>query len=157
MFGKIMGKLKGKEENSSKSNAELIDKISKMNLTDMRAYIKNKMENFEVSEEGLVEVLRKLTTLNSSTDKRFVELDDMDSKIKNAFELVLAISEDKRINIDAVELMQEFLKMYSDIILKYDTTNKQIYGSKLKDAIEKGISLISIKADFTRKQNVLKN
>lgn len=157
MFGKIMGKLKGKEDNSSKSNAELIDKISKMNLTEMRAYVKNKMENFEVSEEGLVEVLRKLTTLHSSTDKRFIELDDMDSKIKNAFELVLAVSEDKRINIDAVELMQEFLKMYSDVILKYDTANKQIYGSRLKDAIEKGISSVSIRADFTRKQNVLKN
>ncbi|MCX6052640.1 MAG: hypothetical protein NTZ60_09030 [Campylobacterales bacterium] len=157
MFGKIMGKLKGKEENSSKSNVELIDRISKMNLTEMRAYIKNKMENFEVSEEGLIEVLKKLTTLNSSTDKRFIELDDMDSKIKNAFELVLAVSEDKRISIEVVELIQEFLKMYSDIILKYDTANKQIYSSKLKDAIERGISSVSIKADFTRKQNILKN
>ena len=54
MFGKILGR----EKNRSNSN-ELVHKISKMNLPEMRSYVNNKAFNLEISEEGLVEVLKK--------------------------------------------------------------------------------------------------
>ncbi len=157
MLGKLISKIKNKEESPDKKHLELVDKISKMNLVDMRAYVKNSMQGFETSEEGLVEVLKKLTEVNSTNSKRYIELDDMDDKIRKAFELILLISVDKRMTIDALELIQEFTKIYSDVILQYDTKHKQIYASRLKDAIEQGILAITKKANFETKQKVLNN
>ena len=156
MFSKMISKFKNGDD-SDKKNSELIEKIAKMNLSDMRAYMKNTVQGQEPSEEGIIEILRRLTTLNETTSKRYLETDDMDSKTKNGFELILVIASDKRITIDAIELIQEFIDMYSDIILNYDTKHKQIYGSKLKKSITNAILTVSNKADFSRKQMVLNN
>lgn len=155
MFGKIIEEIKNKSENTDKKRAELVDRISTMNLTDMRAYVKNKLQGFEVTEEGLVEVLKRLTSENKDTSKRYLEIDDMDSKIKKGFELVISISTDKRITVRAIELIQKFIKVYDDIIVEYDTKNKEIYGSRLKDSVENGIMSVNKKIEFSMKQNIL--
>ena len=155
MFGKIMNKMKKKDDSFEKKHLELVEKISKMNLTDMRLYVINKMQGFDITEEGVVEVLKKLTSINEDTSKRYLELDDMDSKIKKGFELILSIAENKKITIDAIELIQEFINVYSDIITKYDTENKQIYGSRLKDSIEHAIMTVGARTDMRRRENIL--
>lgn len=155
MFGNILGKKKGEISSEDKAHAEMVKKISKMNLTDMRAYIKNKMLGFEVDEDGLVEVLRRLTTRHSETLKRYIEIDDMDSKIKKGFDLVISIASHAKITVVAVELIQEFITLYDDVIKKFDKENKQIYESKLKDALQMAINNISEMADLKRKMNVL--
>ena len=155
MFGKILGKKKNEISAGDKIHAQKVEKISKMNLTDMRAYINNKIPNFEVDEDGIIEVLRKLTTKNAKTSKRYIEIDDMDSKIKKGFELVIAIGSHSKITVVAVELIQEFITLYNDIIVKFDRDNKQIYESKLKDTLSKAIGNISEMADLKRKMNVL--
>jgi hypothetical protein len=155
MFGNILGKKKSEVSSEDKNHAELVQKISKMKLTDMRAYINNKILNFEVDEDGLVEVLRKLTTRNSETSKRYIEIDDMDSKIKKAFDLVISIASHAKITVVAVELIQEFITLYNDIIVKFDRDNKQIYESKLKDSLDRAIGNIGEMADLKRKMNVL--
>jgi hypothetical protein len=126
-----------------------------MKLTDMRAYINNKIPDFEVDEDGLIEVLRRLTTRNSKTSKRYIEIDDMDSKIKKGFDLVISIASHAKITVVAVELIQEFITLYDDVITKFDRDNKQIYESKLKDALQRAINNISEMADLKRKMNVL--
>ena len=155
MFGNILGKKKSEVSSEDKNHAELVQKISKMKLTDMRAYINNKILNFEVDEDGLVEVLRKLTTRNSETSKRYIEIDDMDTKIKKAFDLVISIASHAKITVVAVELIQEFITLYNDIIVKFDRDNKQIYESKLKDSLDRAIGNIGEMADLKRKMNVL--
>ncbi|MDO8455119.1 MAG: hypothetical protein Q7S59_11155 [Sulfurimonas sp.] len=155
MFENIINILKNSDSGSDKKKLEMMDKISKMNLTDMRAYMKGGMQGFEPSEEGVIEILKKLITVNEETSERYLEADDMDSKIKNCFELVLIIASDIRITIDAIELIQEFINVYSDIITDYDTKNKQIYGSKLKNSIKNAIHIVNTKTDFSRKENVL--
>lgn len=155
MFSKIINKIKSKNDDTDKKKLELIEKIASMNLTDMRSYVKNKIQGFEVTTEGLQEVLKKLTAINEDTSKRYLELDDMDSKVKKAFELVLSIASDNKINIDSVELIQEFTNLYSDIIAKYDTENKQIYGSKLKNSIENAILTVNARLEFNQKHSVL--
>ncbi|MFA6192593.1 MAG: hypothetical protein WC665_09600 [Sulfurimonas sp.] len=155
MFENIMNMLKNSDSSSDKKKLEMIDKISKMNLTDMRAYMKGSMQGFEPSEEGVIEILKRLTTVNGETSERYLEADDMDSKIKNCFELVLVIASDIRVTIDAIELIQEFINMYADIITDYDTKNKQIYGPKLKNSIKNAIRIVNTKTDFSRKENVL--
>ena len=46
MFGNILGKKKSEVSSEDKNHADLVQKISKMKLTDMRAYINNKILNF---------------------------------------------------------------------------------------------------------------
>ncbi len=155
MFANILGKKKSEVSIEDKTHAKVVKKVSKMNLTDMRAYINNKILDFEINEDGLVEVLRRLTTRNSETQKRYIEIDDMDSKIKKGFELVITIASHNKITVVAVELIQEFITLYNDVIAKFDRDNKQIYESKLKDALSKAIGNIGEMADLKRKMNVL--
>ena len=150
MFGKILGR----EKNRSNSN-ELVHKISKMNLPEMRSYVNNKAFNLEISEEGLVEVLKKMTTLNEESEKRYIQIDDMDSKIKKGFDLIITISSSKKISVEAVELIQEFIAVYQEIIEKFDRQNKQIYASKLNDALNSAIKGVNRRSQAEYKLNIL--
>jgi hypothetical protein len=157
MFGNILGKKDSKNTKIDEENQDLIDKISKMNLTDMRLYVNNKMSGHESSEDGIIEVIKRLTTKNEETSKRYIEIDDMDSKIKKAFDLVILLSNHRKITVVAVELMQNFLELYDDVILKYDTENKQIYASKLKDAVKIAIENINKMSIIQKENSVLGN
>ena len=136
MFSKIMKK-KNHASEEDKTHAQTIEKISKMNLTEMRTYVNNRIKDFEVSEVGLVGVMKKLTTLDENTKKYYLKPDDMEVKIKKAFDLVLLICKNKKINVDIVDLIAQFMKVYFEIIKKYDVDNKEIYHSRLKDTLEK--------------------
>lgn len=155
MFSKLLGKKNSEEQAENKESAELAEKISKMNLTDMKSYVKNKIPNLEVTEEGLIEVMNRLITPDKNTSKRYIEADDMDSKIRNGFELVLTISDNRKMTIETIELMQKFIEVYHDIILKYDTDNKQIYGSRLKDAVNKAVINVGQMIELTEKAKIL--
>ncbi|MBU0720037.1 hypothetical protein KJ877_01705 [bacterium] len=147
MFSNILGKKK-----DASSDKNLIEKVSKMNLTDMRLFVNNKNE---ITEEGLIEVLNRLIDKNEKTSKRYIEADDMDSKIKKSFDLLINIASNKKITVVAVEKIQEFIEVYSEIIRGFDEKNKQIYGSKLKEALEKAIGNIEGISEFKRKMNLL--
>ena len=153
MFGNILGKSK-EESSGDKEHDEIVQKVSKMNISDMRVYINNKLTDFEISEDGLSEVMRKLLSKDAK-EKRFIESDAMDSKIKKAFDLVIIVSASKKITVVTTELIQDFITQYSDLIEKYDTDNKQIYASKLNDALAKSISSITEMAELKRKMGVL--
>jgi len=155
MFGNILGRKKDDTSHEDKADQEVEAKISKMNLTDMRAYLKNGIKGFEPCEDGLISIMNKLLTKNEDTLKRYIEIDDMDSKKKKGFELVITISEHKKITVRTIEQIQEFIEFYKDIIEKFDTDNKQIYASKLKDAIQKGVMTVEMMTEVNRKAKVL--
>ena len=60
MFSKILGNNNSKESSSTQNNADLISKILKMNLTDMKMYVNNRMDDFEITEDGIMEVMKRL-------------------------------------------------------------------------------------------------
>ena len=155
MFGNILGK---SEQESGKENAhkEIMQKVSKMNLTDMRAYVNNKVKDFEITEDGLIVVLRRLILEDEHTSKRYIQSDDMDSKIKKAFDLVITIGSNKKISIAAIELIQQFTEVYAEIIANYDKEHKDIYSSRFKDTINKGIKLVGQMTALERKMGVLR-
>ncbi len=155
MFGNILGRKKEETSEEDKANALIVERISKMTLTDMRAYVKNRMSGLESCEDGLIAVMNRLITKNEDTLKRYIEVDDMDTKIKKGFELVLSVSTHKKVTVTSVEQIQEFITLYDDIILKFDTDNKQIYGSRLKDALENSLQTIETMAEINRKAKVL--
>ncbi len=153
MFGKILGKKKEETQEDS-SHQIIVEKIAKMNISDMRFYVNNKLSDFEVCEDGLNEVMRRLNSQDAD-EKRFIEMDAMDSKKKKAFDLVILISKNKKVTIVVTELMQEFMENYKDILTKFDKDNKQIYTSLLKDALTAAITTISTMAEINRKTTVL--
>ena len=155
MFGNILGRDKKEPETAESTHSEVIAKIDKMNLTDMRAYLKNNMTGFESCSDGLIEVMNKLLTKNEDTLKRYIELDDMDIKKKKGFELVITISEHKKITVRSIEQIQEFIDFYKDVIEKFDTDNKQIYASKLRNAIENGMKTVELMTKVDREAKVL--
>jgi DNA repair ATPase RecN len=155
MFGSLLGRKKEEISQEDREYQRLVDKISKMNLTDMRLYVNNKIKDFEVSEDGLNEVINRLTTLDVKTKGYYLKIDDMDSKKKKAFDLVLMIAKHKKANLVTVELIQSFIDVYKDIIEKYDYDHKEIYKSRFEDALEIALANIAKKAEFKYKMNVL--
>ena len=116
MFNNILGKTK-KEMNKDAGKSVLIEKISRMNLTDMRIYVNNQLNDFKIDEDGLNEVMRRLISKDEH-DNRFIESDSMDIKKKKAFDLVILVASNKKITIIATELIQKFINLYNDIIIK---------------------------------------
>lgn len=153
MFGNILGKKKS-ESTEDKNNSEIIGKISKMNLADMRVYVNNKLVGFEVCEDGLSEVMQRLISKDAN-EKRFIESDAMDTKIKKAFDLVILVAGNKKVTVVIIETIQTFIELYDDIISKFDTDNKQIYASKLKDALTNAMATIETITQMNRKSGVL--
>jgi len=153
MFSKILGKLK---KDSTDENHKLIEKISKMNLTDMKSYINNKMDDFPVDEDGLSEVLHKLLKIDDKTSKRYIEFDDMDSKIKKGFDLILAILKNKKVTVVTIELVNEFLENSRDIIQKYDNDHKEIYCTRFKDSISLAADAMNQRTELQRKMDLTK-
>jgi len=152
MFSKILGK---KDTVKTQENQDIINKIATMNLTDMKTYINNKMVGLESNEEGIIEVMKRLTTKHEKTSKRYIEIDDMDSKIKKAFDLVILLSNHERLTVTAVELIHAFIALYKDVIAKFDKDNKEIYASKLKTALSQAISNIDKASALQRRNSVL--
>jgi len=150
MFGSILGK---KKENTGVDDIAL--KVSKMNLTEMRSYVNNRLDDFEITPDGLIEVIKKLTAIDEKNSKTYLQIDDMDSKKKKGFDLVLIIANSKYISVEVIEFLQEFIKVYEELITKYDIDFKEIYASRFLDVIELAIDNVNKQTEFQRKQKVL--
>jgi len=146
-------KLLGKKKDDSTDTSEIENKISKMNLSEMRTYLKNHIADFESCEEGVVGVMNRLNRVDGSN--RFVENDAMDSKKKKLFELVIVVATHKKVSAKSVELIQDFIELYSDMILDYDKRNKQIYMSRLNDALSVSVNMVNHLSTLKRKTNIL--
>jgi len=156
MFSKILGKKKETTSQEDKKKVQLLDKISKMNITEMRSYVNNKIETFPIDEDGLTAVVERLITQNEKTKLFYIKSDDVDSKKKKAFDLLLLTAKSKKITFTTVEKIQEFLKIYKEIITEFDTQNKEIYNSRFNDAIALALKNIDKITEFKNKMNILR-
>lgn len=145
----------GKKNQDEQTDSHVIEKISKMNLTEMRSYVKNRIKDLKVTVEGINEIMKKLTSFDENKQTYYIKNDDMDIKKKKGFDLFIAILTSKQINIETIELAQKFLEIYKEIIDDFDTRNKQIYASKLADTLEAAINTINQYTELKRKMNVL--
>jgi len=155
MFGKLLGSKKDETSEEEKHIAEQLAKISRMNLTEMRSYVNNKLTASPLCEEGLSAVMEKLSSPNSETQLMYLQLDDMDSKKRKAFELILLISKSQKITFNTVELIQKFTENNAQLITKYDTDHKQIYFSRFGNAIDLALKNINEMAELKTKMDIL--
>jgi len=129
------------------NNTQIIHRISTMKLTDMRSYVRNSLKDFPVCETGLKEVMRILVD--------YIKIDDMPSKKKKAFDLVILIAKNNKITIDTVEYIQKFLENNKDLIYAYDREFKEIYESRLDDALNMALQNIEEITKLQNKMHVL--
>ncbi len=153
MFSKFLNSLKGSH---GESNNKLLDKISKMDLVEMRIYVNDKLDDFEVDDFGLHEVVKKLITRNEESSKYFLQENDLDSKKKKAFELLLLILQHKKASIAVLESAQEFLYVYNKLIKQYDKDNKDIYESKIKKLMSLAVDRINMETNIINVMEVSK-
>ena len=155
MFNKILGRKKGSSEDD-KEHSELVQRISKMDLTEMKSYLNNRISTMPVCRDGLVAILNLLLKVNKKTNTRYLKIDDNDAKIKKGFDIAIAISTHNMITFPVVKLLQDFEEAYKDIIEKFDTDNKQTYKGKLKKAVENAVLTIGLIADIHNTSDILK-
>ena len=148
MISKIFKKKKN-------SNSKIFQaKIAKMNLNEMRLYIKDKLEGFPLSEEGLNEVIRRLSSqINNS--RYYLDESDDDTKLKKAFDLVLEISKSRKVTFKTVELIAEFIKIYDKLICNYDKNHKDIYYDRLEKSLNIATTMVEAKALLDNKKKLL--
>lgn len=155
MFSNILNKIGISVDDKEKNHKELVERISKMNLTDMRTYINNKIPDLHVSEDGLVVVLKRLYEVDEKTQKRYLDIEDMDSKKRKGLDSIVNVLTNKKLSIDAIEVAIELLDVSKEMIEKYDKENKQIYYSKIKESINQAIENMSKKSEIRRKMGVI--
>lgn len=155
MFGKILGKDSKKTE-ESEVDQEIVNRISKMNLSDMRIYVNNGLKDHQICVDGLYHVMKKLIEPVNDKGEYYIKEDDMDSKKKKAFDLVLLIATSKKISITTVELIEKFIDIYNDILFTYDLKYKDIYEQRLRTAIETALINVQTLSDISKKLDVLK-
>jgi hypothetical protein len=155
MFGKLLGKKKETTNKEQKEHSELVEKISKMNLTEMRSYVNNKQTALPLCEDGLCAVVSKLAVADKETGAMYLKIDDMDSKKRKAFELILLIAQSQKITFQTVELIQKFIQTNEALIQKYDTDYKEIYTSRFNDAIELALKNINEMSSLKVKMDIL--
>jgi hypothetical protein len=100
--------------------------------------------------------MNSLIKEDKKTKKRYIKIDDSDSKKKKGFDLVIAISTHKFITIPIVDLIQDFIEVYKDVIEKYDTDNKQTYEHKLRKSVINAATTIETIADIHNATDLLK-
>jgi len=152
MISKIFGKKDAKSVDSKKTK-ELKERIEKMNLSELTLYVKGKFDGFEVTEEGLIEVLKRL--ISKVNNRYFLDASDDDSKLKKAFELVLLCAKSNKVTLKAMELIAEFANYYAKLIREYDRKYKEIYEERLKKAIEQASEIIEAKVALQNKMNMI--
>ena len=157
MLRKILGKKSKNDTQEEIVNAQIVEKIAKMNLSDMRLYVNNKITDFEVSIDGINEVLKRLTNPVNAKGEYYLKIDDMDIKKKKAFDLIILIASSKCINLETIELIQKFMEVYQPIIAHCDNENKQINATRIKKAIETAIINIQTISAVHNKLDVLKH
>jgi len=151
----MLGKIGISTNDKEKIHNELVERISKMNLTDMRSYTNNRIPDLPVSEDGLIEILKRLLEVDEKTHKRYVDIEDMDSKIRKGLDLIINILTNKKLSVEAIEAAIELFEASKEMIEKYDTENKQIYHSKIREALNKAIETINMKSEIQRKMGVI--
>jgi hypothetical protein len=153
MFKSILGKIKEKDK---ETHNELAQKIMKMDLSEKKNYVNDRIESLPVSREGLIEVMNSLIKEDSKTKKRYIKMDDSDAKKKKGFDLVITISTHKYMTLPIIDLIQDFSEAYRDIIEKYDTDNKQTYEHKLKKAVSSAVNTVNTIAEIHNTNDLLK-
>ena len=151
MLSKIFKK---KSARNTQESEELKRRIERMNLNELTLYIKGRLESFDVTEDGIVMVLKRLVS-KVNENRYFLDEDDDDSKLKKTFDLVLLCAGNSKVTFKAMEYIAEFAELYIKLIKEYDKKYIEIYQERFKKAIELSQEIIEAKIILENKMNMI--
>lgn len=130
-----------KRERERKVN-EMRRVISTWDKEKLKSYVYNHNRDYPVSDAGMAAVIQ-----------RFIDTDEfkigtMSEDLKLGFDIVLAISRNKKIYFQTTDLIYEFTKYYEENIHYYDRQSAQTYYHKLITAYEKSVHMVNKKLEI---------
>jgi len=122
--------------------------ISGWDKKELQAYVYNKNKLHPSSDAGMAAIL-----------ERFIDADEfqighMSEELKKGFDIVLAISKNKRIHYHTTDLIYMFIKHFEEVINSYDRQSAQTYYHKLMKAYENSVNMVNRKLEIEKEMRV---
>lgn len=131
-----------------------------LSLTDLRRYINGEDPTHPPSEAMLIDVLKHVMNRETPSEafpqgKRCVDTNDNDVRIKKLLDLGLSIARSKKVGVESLAMLLEFIDMYDDIIEDYDTRHKEIYKTRFLEQVKSAITTVETKMHLHDKFQLL--
>jgi len=125
------------------------------NLTEIHDYVMCKNDLHVCNFLGFDAIMEKFNThmtINKEYPKgrREFEITDKAQRTKKGFDIVVFLCKHPRSNVKTMLGIQQFMKLYMDVIREYDKLNEGDYREKLLNAFRKGLFRLESKAKEKR-------
>jgi len=118
--------------------------ISSWDKKKLKQYVNNQNRTYPVSDAGMAAVLERFIYTNE------FQIGVMSEELKEGFDIVRAISRNKKIYFKTTDLIYEFIKHYKEVIVFYDRQSAQTYYHKLMTDYEKATRMVNKKLEIEK-------
>jgi len=122
--------------------------ISSWTKKELLTYVYNNNKQYPSSDAGMAAILERFI----HTDE--FQIGTLAEELKIGFDIILAISRNKKIYFQTTDLIIEFIKEYKEVIHYYDRQSAQTYQHKLLQAYEKSINMVNRKLQIEQEIRV---
>lgn len=134
---------------------EMSEVIKEWNLSDTYEYVmcKNDMHvcNFLGFDAIMVKFNnKKITDKDFPEGRRTFEIGDRPERTKKGLDIIIILCKHPRSNVKTMLGIQQFLKVYMDVIRDYDQNNSKNYRQRLLNAFRKGLFRLEAQAKKKR-------
>ncbi|MDF1881499.1 hypothetical protein JHD50_09330 [Sulfurimonas sp. MAG313] len=122
--------------------------VSTWNKDKLQSYVYNHNKKYPCSDAGMAAILHRFI---SSSE---FQIGTMSEDLKMGFDIVLAISRNKKIYFQTTDLILTFVKEYKDVIQNYDRQSAQTYKHKLMVGYEQSVSMVNTKVSIEQEMRL---
>ena len=159
---KMFSKKDDTQPNERERGIEEFGKIAEnWNLENIQTFMRGQLEKNPVNDAGLAYIIKRFNERRTADKKapdgkrREFEAYDRAERTKKGLTMVLSIIARKELLPESFPLIEEFLKIYSDVIQAFDAANEQTFEHKLKEtymnANVAALAKSKLKADLARR------
>jgi len=118
--------------------------ISSWNKKQIKRYVDNQNRRYAVNDAGMAAILERFIYTNE------FQIGTLSEELKEGFDIVRAISRNKKLTFETTDLIYDFIKHYKEVIYFYDRQSAQTYYHKLRHDYEKGMEMVNKKMEIER-------
>ena len=136
---KIFSKKEGQQSEREKAMDEFSKVSDNWNLENIQTYLRGQIDKHPVNDIGLASIVNRFNekrthdTKAPNEKRREFESYDRPERTKKGLTLMLSIIARKELEPESFPLIENFLKIYNDVIVAFDTANQQTFEHKLKE------------------------
>lgn len=134
---------------------EMSEVVASWNLTETYEYVLCKNDAHVCNFLGFDAIMNKFNTIKTvdkdfPEGRRVLELGDRPERTKKGLDIVIMLCKHPRSNVKTMLGIQQFLKVYMDVVREYDQNNSQNYRQRLLHAFRKGLFRLEAQAKKKR-------